>query len=566
MRKLHPVLLKNRILINYDDWQNNQRLNQLGKAIAQHFASGSVKSVGTALDTLGIDQRGIDQRPVIFFRASTGLLRLSQNTAFGLLTAWGLQLAGIPVIHFVCQNGMSRCVQGTNKYNHLTQPPCAACIRHSRHLFSHAPTHFFNYTPNTELAAALHGLSTEELTSFTFQSKHQNPLGIIPLGSLVIPSLRWILRRHHLADDEPTHYLLREYILSAYNVASKFAALLEAANPQSLVVFNGMFYPEAIARWVAQRQGLRVITYEVAMRPFTAFFTDGEATAYPIQIPDDFQLSDEQNARLDAYLKQRFRGDFSMAGIRFWPEMRDLDEAFLKRAAGFRQIVPVFTNVIFDTSQVHAHVIFPDMFAWLDAVLELVRSHPETLFVIRAHPDEMRASKESRESVRQWVEYNRVEQLPNAVFIDSEEYLSSYRLIQRSKFVLVYNSSIGLEAALMGVPVLCGGKARYTQYPMVFFPQSPGAFHEQVESFLTADRIELPPEYPIHARRFLYFQLFKTALPFGDFLEGHRLPGFVRLRNFDWRELSPAQSSTMHILLGGIIQGQPFLISDETGS
>jgi len=68
---------------------------------------------------------------VIFFRASTGLLRLSQNTAFGLLASWGLQLAGVPVIHFVCQTGMSRCVQGTNKYDHLTQPPCAACIGHS---------------------------------------------------------------------------------------------------------------------------------------------------------------------------------------------------------------------------------------------------------------------------------------------------------------------------------------------------------------------------------------------------------------------------------------------------
>jgi len=86
-----------------------------------------------------------------------------------------------------------------------------------------------------------------------------------------------------------------------------------------------MFYPEAVTRWLAKARGLRVITHEVAMRPFTAFFTDGEATAYPIHIPDGFFLSAAQNARLDAYLAQRFQGDFSMAGIRFWPEMRELD-------------------------------------------------------------------------------------------------------------------------------------------------------------------------------------------------------------------------------------------------
>ena len=66
-------------------------------------------------------------------------------------------------------------------------------------------------------------------------------------------------------------------------------------------------------------------------------------------------------------------------------------------------MVPVFTNVIFDTSQPHSNVVFPHMFAWLDCVLELVRAHPETLFVIRAHPDEIRPGKESRESVAQWV-------------------------------------------------------------------------------------------------------------------------------------------------------------------
>ena len=65
----------------------------------------------------------------------------------------------------------------------------------------------------------------------------------------------------------------------------------------------------------------------------------------------------------------------------------------------------MFTNVVYDTSQVHANKIFPHMFAWLETVLELIRSHPETLFVIRAHPDEMRpgTAKQSRESVRDWV-------------------------------------------------------------------------------------------------------------------------------------------------------------------
>ncbi len=351
-----------------------------------------------------------------------------------------------------------------------------------------------------------------------------------------------------------TRYLLRQYILSAYNVAQEFSAFLDQTKPSSAVIFNGIMYPEATARWVAQARGLRVITYEVGFQRFSAFFTEGEATAYPIHIPKDFELTPQQDARLDEYLQKRFQGHFTMAGIRFWPEMRGLDQAFLQKAARFRQIVPVFTNVVYDTSQVHANKIFPHMFAWLDQVLELIRAHPETLFVIRAHPDEMRpgTAKQSRESVRDWVTTNGLKKLPNVVFIDSQEYFSSYELIQRSKFVMVYNSSIGMEAVLLGKPVLCGGRARYTQYPMVFLPETPAEYLEMAQEFLSADNIDVPEEFWRNARRFLYYQLFRSSLGFEEYLQDARRKGYVQLKPFGWQSLLPENSPTLQVLVEGI--------------
>jgi hypothetical protein len=93
-----------------------------------------------------------------------------------------------------------------------------------------------------------------------------------------------------------------------------------------------------------------VVTHEVGFQRFSAFFTDGDATAYPVHIPDNFELTEQQNAALDAYLEERFQGQFTMAGIRFWPEMRGLDEAFLQKAAQFRQIVPIFQSGVIDIS------------------------------------------------------------------------------------------------------------------------------------------------------------------------------------------------------------------------
>jgi hypothetical protein len=234
--------------------------------------------------------------------------------------------------------------------------------------------------------------------------------------------------------------------------------------------------------------------------------------------------------------------------------MRHLDQAFLNKAARFRQIVPVFTNVVYDTSQVHANKVFPHMFAWLDSLLELIRSHPDTVFVIRAHPDEMRpgTAKQSRESVRDWVAANGLKKLPNVVFIDSQEYFSSYELIRRSKFVMVYNSSIGMEAVLLGAPVICGGKARFTQYPMVFSPETPADYLEMAEQFLSAERIEVPSDFRRNARRFLYYQLFRSSLSFEDYLQDVRRKGYVQLKKFPWQALLPENSPTLQVLVDGI--------------
>jgi hypothetical protein len=252
-----------------------------------------------------------------------------------------------------------------------------------------------------------------------------------------------------------------------------------------------------------------------------------------------------------------------MAGIQFWPEMRQLDRGFIEKLERFKQVVPVFTNVIFDTSQIHANLVFDTMFDWLDLILEIIREHPETLFVIRAHPDELREGKQSQESVHMWVEENGVDQLENVIFVAPDEYLSSYDLIQRSSVVLVYNSSIGLEASIMGKAVICGGKSRYTDHETVFFPDSPAEYQQLVNDFLKFNHGHLAPEkHQVNARRFMYYQIFKASIPFDEFLEEHTQPGYVRLKPASWRQLKVENSAAMKTLVDGIVHQKPFLMGE----
>lgn len=501
--------------------------------------------------------------PVVFFKASTGIDDLSWNSGFHLLTTWALRLQGIPVAYFACNSGLSKCVLGTNRDNPHKEMPCKSCVMQSKALYKNVRTfersnvstssvNWFGFQRDSELEKAIRNLNIDQLSHFTFHD--------LPLGALCMPGLRWVLRIHHLNEDENTRYLLREYILSAWNVARKFSAFLDQTQPRAVVVFNGQFFPEATARYIAQQRGLRVITHEVGLQPATAYFTEGEATAYPIRIPTEFELNEAQNAKLDAYLAKRFQGDFTMAGVKFWADMKGLDEAFLQKAARFKQIVPIFTNVIFDTSQPHANTVFEDMFDWLDTTLEIIKEHPETLFIIRAHPDELRVRKASRETVGGWVDANKVTELPNVIYIPPNEVLSSYELIARSKFVMVYNSTIGLEASIMGMPVLCAGKARFTQYPTVFFPQTVDDVKRKMKDFLTVETIDVPVEFKRNARRFLYYQLYRTSLPLGEFLEPSVRVTQTKLKSFTLDKLM--HSASIKTIVHGLLEGGDFLLKE----
>jgi len=533
------MTLSQRILSRFkrgrQTWNNHQRIAVLSKSVKPFIRTDP------------------NARPVVFFNASTRLAGLSLNAAYSLLASFGVQLEGAPVIHFVCRAGMSRCVLGTNRDDFQEPPPCDLCINNSKGIFNNSEIQWFEYIQDDELKNKIDSLGLKELLRIEQQG--------VPLGQFALPSLRWILRRHNLLENENTRALTREYILSGSSIAREFQAFIQTCKPQAVVVFNGMFYPEAIVRWVAFKQSIPVYTHEVGMQPYSTFFTAGDATAYPVDISADFKLSAQQEKRLDDYLDKRFQGDFLTAGIRFWPEMHELGEEFWQKAAKFKQFVPIFTNVVFDTSQSHANQVFPHMFVWLDLVLEEIHNTPETLFVIRAHPDELRPGKESRESVADWVEKKHVIDLQNAVFIHPNEYVSSYQLIEHAKFVMVYNSTVGLEATIKGKPVLCAGKARYTQVPIVEFPQSKKAYQVALQKFLKNQSIPLPAEFIRNARHVLYSQLFMASLPFENFIESDGVwNGFVRIKDFPLGKIDPRNSKTMKTVVDGILHQGDFLL------
>jgi hypothetical protein len=82
----------------------------------------------------------------------------------------------------------------------------------------------------------------------------------------------------------------------------------------------------------------------------------------------------------------------------------------------------------------------------------------------------------------------------------------------------------------------------------------------KMKEFLDAETIDVPAEFKRNARRFLYYQLFRTSLPFGDFLEPSVRTTQTRLKSFALEEL--AEADAVKGILDGVLGDGDFLLKE----
>ena len=487
--------------------------------------------------------------PVVIVDLARATSRLTCHTATSRLIGWALRLAGQSAVYATCGRAVPQCLfSGANQWLPDVRPPCATCTHLQARWY---PAHL-TYTCTSRLgglaglARAVEAAPLGDLLELEWED--------LPLGRLCGPSARWLLRRHDLAADPGARALLQRFIMGAASLATSFRALIGELKPRALVVYNGAFYGEATVAAVARQHGVRVVSHEIGWVPGRMFIASDDATRYRIPLPEGYAPSAAEDIRFDEYLARRFRGDFRMGATRFWPEMLSLPPALQARMAGFQHVVTVFSNVVFDTSQIYANTVFDGMFAWLEATLELAAKRPETLFVVRAHPDEF--LKQSLETVASWLQQHPARGLPNVALIPADEYVSSYDLIRASKLVVVYNSTIGLEAMILGKPVVCGGHTRYLDATAAVQPKTPELYAEAIAQCLDAPPATLDDRDRERARRYMHYTYFKACLDLAPWIgTGLMVPdGLLTSAAALHREAAPE----MDIIVRGVLDGEPF--------
>ena len=144
------------------------------------------------------------------------------------------------------------------------------------------------------------------------------------------------------------------------------------------------------------------------------------------------------------------------------------------------------------TPHIHTHGLgsslksfFPSQFAFIEYLLEHASRSPDIGFVLRLHP---RMAKNKRERIES-IEHDRYKKLfaskslpKNVYILYGDSTISSYYLAWKSHLVIITWSTIGLEALLLGCPVVSVFPDRL-MYPIARFSCQPGT-HEEIDDAL----------------------------------------------------------------------------------
>jgi hypothetical protein len=370
----------------------------------------------------------------------------------------------------------------------------------------------------------------------------------LPIGRLVRISVAWFLSRGTLAETPQVLETYRSFLVT---------------RPRRVFMLNGTFFAESILSALADQRGLPFGTYEKGFIRDGIVMTPGEPASH-LMVPAEAweearttPLTVEEAEAIDAYLDERRRGGGALDN--FWREGNE-NASLIRRQLNLeaeRPLVVMFCNILWDSAVLERDIAFPSMGDWVGAGIRWAGAHPEVDLVIRIHPAEVKLRNHpTRERMAEHIT-TAVADLPSNVrVIQAEDPTSSYVLMEEAAVGLVYTSTVGLELAARGVPVVVAANTHYRGRGFTLDPDTQDAYWAALDGVLGSppDATERERARDL-ARRYavLFFFRFHQVLA-AVHEEGRSRP---EIRVTEASELDPGRGAAMDRVVSGILDGIP---------
>ena len=313
--------------------------------------------------------------------------------------------------------------------------------------------------------------------------------------------------------------LYRLRYLRNLQAAGALYAWLQAEKPDVLIVPNGTILEMGVAYRVARPLGLRVVTFEFAdQRERIWLAQDDEIMSHDTSAL--WQALGGQNlpetarrAMLNLYAARRnakLWGNFA----RQWQQtpLQGAREVRAKLGLDQRPVALLATNVLGDSLTLGRQRISATMADWIVGTLAYYTRHPEAQLLVRVHPGELLTHGTSMVEV---INANFPRLPENIHIILPGDKTNTYDLVEIADFGLVYTTTVGMEMAMVGLPVIVAGKTHYAGKGFTLDPQSWEAFEDLLTRVLAAPAsFRLSPQQVEQAWLYAYLFFFEFSLPF----------------------------------------------------
>jgi len=177
-----------------------------------------------------------------------------------------------------------------------------------------------------------------------------------------------------------------------------------------------------------------------------------------------------------------------------------------------RPIVLLATNVIGDSLTLGRQVFSNSMTEWLERTVSYFADHPEAQLVVRIHPGELITKGPSVADVVERV----LPDLPeNIHLVHADAEVNTYDIVDIADLGLVYTTTVGLELAMSGVPVIVIGQTHYRDKGFTLDPDTWESYFDLLSEVLQEpERVQLTKEQVDCAWEYAYRFFFDYPHPF----------------------------------------------------
>lgn len=248
-------------------------------------------------------------------------------------------------------------------------------------------------------------------------------------------------------------------------IAQAALAWLRQSRPDVVIVPNGTIQELGVFFRVARHLKIPTVTYEFSdQRQRIWVANNGEVMRQDTnglwQAHRDHPLSEQQMERMRSLMMARQRGSMWENFARMWQGVPTEGGQQARAQLGLddRPVVLLATNVLGDSLTLGRQVFSKSMAEWISRTVQYFIGRPDVQLVIRVHPGEVLTHGQSMVDVVHEV----VPQLPeNIRLIKPKDEINTYDLIEVADVGLVYTTTVGMEMAMSGVPVVVAGQTHY---------------------------------------------------------------------------------------------------------